>query len=437
MQNYIISCLLILFSSRLCASCFQPSGTVSDNDSSRGNPEESTPCDPVDYENAHTPVPPTSCESSLDSSLWSAVKSQTDPASIGSHQVSSIASTAGAGESNPRDIVARIYREELLKLAELAQASGNMAEYAMYERELERLSQRTALIASEVTSDVFGSAAAPGRLKDGKSAHRAAHKKVGKANVSTTKATSDDLDVQQLKDSDCPEDLSTGRASRDSLAHRASSIVAEMRSGATDFSMPRGDHYDCLRTGPMLRSPSNCDRVSASTTPMQMTLCGGSDLSLDSVKVEMQEIESEDSKSGSIVGADGDRSPLDLMQNIADSVVNKAQKKSAGSTGSLESTRHSLPPITSEQLKRCANLNTEDIVVAVRSTLADYSISQRLFGEAVLGLSQVGFGSVHFRFFLLFRGRTSNCCWKYVVFGLPRLTCEFCYVFIRKIVITV
>lgn len=368
------------------------SGAVSDNESSRGNPEESAPCDPIDNESVRTPVPPTSCESSLDSSMWSAVKSLADATTMGSHQVSSIASAPGTGESNPRDIVARIYREELLKLAELAQASGNMAEYAMYERELERLSQRTALMASEVNADVFGTVAAPSRLKDGKNAHRAAHKRVGKAIIGTAKSTSYDPDVHQLKDSDCPEDLSTGRASRDSLVHHSSAIMAEMRSGATDFSLPRGDHYDSLRTGTMLLSPSNCERVSASTTPVQMTLCSGSDLSLDGVKVEMQDVESEDSKSGSI--ADGDRSPLDLMQNIADSVVNKAQKKSTGSSGSLESTRHSLPPITSEQLKRCANLNTEDIVVAVRSTLADYSISQRLFGEAVLGLSQVGIWSI-------------------------------------------
>jgi hypothetical protein len=46
-------------------------------------------------------------------------------------------------ESNPRDIVARIYREELLKLAEAARVNGNLAEFVMYERELERLNQTT------------------------------------------------------------------------------------------------------------------------------------------------------------------------------------------------------------------------------------------------------------------------------------------------------
>lgn len=138
-------------------------------------------------------------------------------------------------------------------------------------------------------------------------------------------------------------------------------------------------------------SPSSCGRLSTPvTTPALMIHAGRSDSVTENVKLEFQELESEDSKSGSIAGIDIDRSPLDLMQTIADSVSGKAQKKSAASsTGSLELSRHSLPPISSEQLKRCANLNTEDIVAAVRTTLADYSISQRLFGEAVLGLSQV------------------------------------------------
>ena len=43
-------------------------------------------------------------------------------------------------ESLTHDIVARIYREELAKLAAAAEATGNMDELAVYRRELERLS---------------------------------------------------------------------------------------------------------------------------------------------------------------------------------------------------------------------------------------------------------------------------------------------------------
>ncbi|XP_063850975.1 homeobox protein cut-like isoform X3 [Scylla paramamosain] len=47
-----------------------------------------------------------------------------------------------------------------------------------------------------------------------------------------------------------------------------------------------------------------------------------------------------------------------------------------------------LPPITQQQFDQYSNLNTEDIVKKVKEQLSQYSISQRLFGESVLGLSQ-------------------------------------------------
>ncbi|GIX98450.1 homeobox protein cut [Caerostris darwini] len=47
-----------------------------------------------------------------------------------------------------------------------------------------------------------------------------------------------------------------------------------------------------------------------------------------------------------------------------------------------------LPPITQQQFDHYNNLNTEDIVKRVKEQLSQYSISQRLFGESVLGLSQ-------------------------------------------------
>lgn len=46
-------------------------------------------------------------------------------------------------DSLTHDIVARIYREELAKLAAAAEATGNMDELAVYRRELERLSAAT------------------------------------------------------------------------------------------------------------------------------------------------------------------------------------------------------------------------------------------------------------------------------------------------------
>lgn len=47
-----------------------------------------------------------------------------------------------------------------------------------------------------------------------------------------------------------------------------------------------------------------------------------------------------------------------------------------------------LPPITQQQFDQFNNLNTEEIVRKVKEQLSQFSISQRLFGESVLGLSQ-------------------------------------------------
>jgi homeobox protein cut-like len=47
-----------------------------------------------------------------------------------------------------------------------------------------------------------------------------------------------------------------------------------------------------------------------------------------------------------------------------------------------------LPAITQEQFDKYANVSTDDLVKQIKETLSQYSISQRLFGESVLGLSQ-------------------------------------------------
>lgn len=80
-------------------------------------------------------------------------------------------------------------------------------------------------------------------------------------------------------------------------------------------------------------------------------------------------------------------SPLQRMASITNSLI----------TQSPVTTHHNspqrplkavLPPITQQQFDLFNNLNTEDIVRRVKEALSQYSISQRLFGESVLGLSQ-------------------------------------------------
>lgn len=84
-------------------------------------------------------------------------------------------------------------------------------------------------------------------------------------------------------------------------------------------------------------------------------------------------------------GVNDSLSPLQKMQSIANSLSLQAQSPSHLPQKPLKPV---LPPITQEQFDRYSNLNTDDLVRKVKDTLSQYSISQRLFGENVLGLSQ-------------------------------------------------
>ncbi|XP_035223009.1 homeobox protein cut-like isoform X2 [Stegodyphus dumicola] len=80
-------------------------------------------------------------------------------------------------------------------------------------------------------------------------------------------------------------------------------------------------------------------------------------------------------------------SPLQRMQSITNSLLNQAATPSFN-TLPQRPMKAVLPPITQQQFDHYNNLNTEDIVKRVKEQLSQYSISQRLFGESVLGLSQ-------------------------------------------------
>ena len=84
--------------------------------------------------------------------------------------------------------------------------------------------------------------------------------------------------------------------------------------------------------------------------------------------------------------AAGSGSPLQRMASITNSLVTTPPSVSFGCPRANFKT--SLPPITQQQFDRYAHLNTDDVVRRIKEILSQYSISQRLFGEAVLGLSQ-------------------------------------------------
>jgi homeobox protein cut-like len=59
-----------------------------------------------------------------------------------------------------------------------------------------------------------------------------------------------------------------------------------------------------------------------------------------------------------------------------------------GSSNGLKPLKCVLPPVSQEQFDKYANINTDDLVKKVKDLLSKFSISQRLFGECILGLSQ-------------------------------------------------
>ncbi|CAH0548659.1 unnamed protein product [Brassicogethes aeneus] len=80
-------------------------------------------------------------------------------------------------------------------------------------------------------------------------------------------------------------------------------------------------------------------------------------------------------------------SPLQRMASITNSLISQPPTQPHHSTNQRP-LKAVLPPITQQQFDLYNNLNTEDIVKKVKEQLSQYSISQRLFGESVLGLSQ-------------------------------------------------
>lgn len=89
-------------------------------------------------------------------------------------------------------------------------------------------------------------------------------------------------------------------------------------------------------------------------------------------------------------------SPLQRIQSITNSLLIQHPHASTSPNRAFASNNAAaaaqskaiLPPITQHQFDIYNNLNTEDIVKKVKEQLSQYSISQRLFGESVLGLSQ-------------------------------------------------
>ena len=239
---------------------------------------------------------------------------------------------------NSQDMVARIYRQELEKLKKAADSAGNLAASGMYAQELERLSQQSnmhkhmqdlARMEQECQQQQLNGVAVKAEPPD---------------------STSDDIASQTYGVG--PIDLSSKPHSSSTPSSSSSPTEGmaggEGRHAGSAFFLvrPRVNGHDSGGESPHTPTPG---------TPL-----------------------------GGASGLPESLSPLQRMQNIANSLTSRPHL----GMPSNKPLRSVLPPITQEEFDRYSNINTEELVKKVKETLSQYSISQRLFGESVLGLSQ-------------------------------------------------
>ncbi|XP_045173732.1 homeobox protein cut-like 1 isoform X2 [Mercenaria mercenaria] len=243
-------------------------------------------------------------------------------------------------EISSKDMVERIYRQELIKLAQAAENAGNIAASALYQQELARLAQNARMRDEPEPGEVRHIRGSPERMK---------------VKSEPPDSTSEDLLANQ---GNCPIDLSK----------RNTSTPSTPTSGGSDKSLNSSAH--------------------AGSAFFQMhAKVNGHEVTEKSVKSETHQQTSPVPHTAfphHYSPTDNSSSPLQRMQNIANSLMNRSQI-GAPCNKPLKAV---LPPITQEEFDSYANINTEDLVKQVKETLSQYSISQRLFGESVLGLSQ-------------------------------------------------
>lgn len=223
------------------------------------------------------------------------------------------------GENLTQDIVARIYQEELMKLAAAAEASGNVDELNVYRRELERLSSASELRSKvkAVEKDISNDFHRPPPIKTERLSYDE-----GNEDEATSAAEEREVGCE------APQDL---RVKKDPAISGGASVLLRHSGSAFSLVRPRSTRQD-----------------------------------------------SESPKYLSTQTSASDISPLQQMQSIANSLLTKSQRP----------LRAVLPPITQDQINQYSNINTDELVRKVKEMLSQYSISQRLFGENVLGLSQ-------------------------------------------------
>lgn len=355
---------------------------------------------------------------------------------------SSSSSTTNDESSSAQEMVARIYREQLEQLKKAADAAGNIAASAMYTQELSRLNGSSAAASSSSTNSVSTTAKTTLNTSTTSPSLLSSASSLSRFHPHSTPPASDppshhlqqiQLQQQQQQNQqqqnqplhaldfranrqnglkvkteplDCASDspvannagsnnygaidLSSKPSPRPNSTPGSSSPTSESgrHSGSAFFPIrSRINGHGLAHTNDnnsTASSRSNAGTPDAPLTPLN-------NQQQQQVPPNHGHIGKDSSSSGGNCPRYGSvppaecLSPLQRMQNIANSLTSRPQM---GGLPNSKPLRAVLPPITQDEFDHYANMNTDDVVKKVKETLSQYSISQRLFGESVLGLSQ-------------------------------------------------
>jgi len=245
-----------------------------------------------------------------------------------SESESSIRNNIG-NHRNSKEMVERIYRQELMKLAQSAENAGNMAASSMYQRELQQMAHN--VHRQEQTE--------PGEIRRSHDSPE-----INSIKMEPPDSTVEDTLNLSINNNNGPIDLSKHSSS----APTTPTSGGSNKSPTTESAQPPGSAFFLVQ--PKVNGHANGfenNQFAPYSTPECV-------------------------------------SPLQRMQNIANSLMSRPHMGIAAA----KPLRAVLPAITQEQFDKYANVSTDDLVKQIKETLSQYSISQRLFGESVLGLSQ-------------------------------------------------
>ncbi|XP_052072662.1 homeobox protein cut-like 1 isoform X7 [Mytilus californianus] len=228
-----------------------------------------------------------------------------------------------------REMVERIYRQELMKLAQAAENAGNMAASSMYQRELQQMARKVHIQEQTEPGEIRRARSSPDR---------------NSIKMEPPDSTVEDTLNLSINNNNGPIDLSKHGSSAPTTPTSGGSD----KSPSTETAHPSGSAFFIVQ--PKVNGHAN-GFENNQFAPYSAPECV---------------------------------SPLQRMQNIANSLMSRPHMGMAAA----KPLRAVLPAITQEQFDSYATINTDDLVKQVKETLSQYSISQRLFGESVLGLSQ-------------------------------------------------